>query len=133
MGSCARRARERRGAPAVTASRRSLASANSGGRDGEARPGRDDASDARLRGKAGSGLPDCHGCDRCGDLDEGHLYVRLARAYWLCARCYVRAGRPSSRHDDQDAAAVHAAELAAHERMAARGGADAYRVRAGKA
>ena len=65
-------------------------------------------------------------CDRC--RLPRVLFLRLGDEN-VCGPCWVRAGRPSPAVTPPDPA--H--EVAVRERMLARGGADAYRVKAGKA
>ncbi len=65
------------------------------------------------------------GCSRCGE--KRFLFVTV-RGEQLCSRCWKNAGEP--RADPLGKA--HELEVRTREGMAARGGADAYRVRAGK-
>lgn len=68
-------------------------------------------------------------CDRCGVLFPPLAY--LTEQEWLCRACWLKAGGTIKRYMPT-AAEIHAAELATREDMLRRGGADAYRVRAGK-
>lgn len=72
------------------------------------------------------------GCDACPPdaPTEGRLFVRVDNRL-LCARHWHEAGRPWPRSGGS-LEQVHEAELRTRERMQARGGADAYRVKAGK-
>ena len=66
---------------------------------------------------------------RCSRCRETALLFALIWKLRLCRRCWVEAGRPwpeaSTMHD------THQAEVAARERMQARGGTDRHLVRAG--
>ncbi len=64
-------------------------------------------------------------CTRC--RAPKLLLLRLRPEVWICAACWIRAGRPSLPVVDG-----HEQEVATRERMLERGGADAYRVKAGK-
>lgn len=67
-------------------------------------------------------------CSRC---DRGvSLFVRI-EGRPVCARCWKRAGSPAPRPPTMHER--HEAEVANHERMNARGGADRHLVRSGKA
>jgi hypothetical protein len=68
-------------------------------------------------------------CSRCPlEVSDPSQLLELG-AEWLCSGCFLadhHIAPPAS------AAAVHARETATREAMMKRGGADAYRVRAGK-
>jgi hypothetical protein len=69
-----------------------------------------------------------HACTRCRSprLLLGHVTDQDR----LCADCYREAGEPPAGR--MSPAGVHAAELAARDRMLARGGTDRHLVRSGK-
>lgn len=71
------------------------------------------------------------GCDVCRSLDEGKLYGNVD-GKWYCSDCWKKAGRPFPRRRPS-MQELHDAELSARAKMSSRGGADRYRVRAGKA
>lgn len=78
-------------------------------------------------------------CPGCGEMPgPGHeLRAPIGPSESVCLRCFfVRLHAPWAaaypKSEAQAIAAVHAAEVKAREAMQRRGGADAYRVRAGK-
>lgn len=70
----------------------------------------------------------CHGCDRplaeCGDS-----FVRTVKGA-LCCACWIRLKRPGAGGSAMQE--THEAEVKARDTMQRRGGADRYRVAAGK-
>ena len=66
-----------------------------------------------------------HGCDKCGTAWQ--LLAKVGDQM-LCGDCWNRMGRPFPRTP----ISAEQVEQAAREAMLARGGADRYRVRAGK-
>lgn len=76
-------------------------------------------------------MNDIRGCDQCGAHDEGRLYGCID-GVWFCSGCWKKAGRPFPK-TRADMSTLHNAEVAARAKMSSRGGADRYRVRAGKA
>ena len=36
----------------------------------------------------GAALPDCHGCDKCGDAKENALYSHQHDGRYLCSKCF---------------------------------------------
>lgn len=71
------------------------------------------------------------GCDLCPASGEHKLYG-LIDGVWFCSDCWKKAGRPFPKKR-ADMSTLHDAEVAARAKMSSRGGADRYRVRAGKA
>lgn len=70
------------------------------------------------------------GCDRCPESGENKLYG-LIDGVWFCSACWKKAGRPFPK-TKADVSTLHESEIATRAKMSSRGGADRYRVRAGK-
>jgi hypothetical protein len=68
-------------------------------------------------------------CERCG---VARLLLAEIDRTLLCAECWRAWGSLFWNPTPPSAEATHAAELAIRESMQKRGGADAYRVKAGK-
>lgn len=79
---------------------------------------------------------DADGCSRCDRIavfpERPLLLVKVLGGDYLCARCFKKAGAPPPAPVQMSEAALFNQEQETRRRSQKRGGADKYRVAAGK-